>query len=475
MTNQNQNQNQNQNELSEKLKAYLEDCCSDLYKFYRQFVIGNNSHNYPAKHLKILSRKLMDLCVNNGRLCISMPPQHGKSSMVTLAFPLWLIWQDPNFQILIVNKTGELSQTFGIQLRELFRRYENFSNIYLSDAKQSSTYLMFQNKDGELYKGSIRLVGADGNITGNPVDYIIIDDPYEGFKDITPTQLQQKIDWFNIIIEQRLRPTSRLIICHTRWSENDIQGYLLRNQAERYEFISFPALDDEGNALWSEVYSPEFLENKRSSMGDREFASVYQQKPLDQTSDFLAIDSIRLNQTDLGDYRFSVRAWDIASGEAKDNDYTAGVRMHKVNNKCYVIDDLVYGHFGGNNLRVIQKTAHNDGVNTRVMIETGVAGAGELLYKEWHRQLKGFYVKRAMPINSKIDRATPLQNAILDNKIIVNLEDVDLRDNLMNEFKSFPEGLHDDIVDAASYAYNYLKDKPVNLDDIPVYIDNLWN
>ena len=37
-----------------------------------------------------------------------------------------------------------------------------------------------------------------------------------------------------------------------------------------------------------------------------------------------------------------------------------------------------------------------------------------------------------------------------------NISDSLVRDAILGEFKSFPEGKHDDIVDAASYAYNYL-------------------
>ena len=92
-----------------------------------------------------------------------------------------------------------------------------------------------------------------------------------------------------------------------------------------------------------------------------------------------------------------------------------------------------------------------------ILIETGVAGAGKLLFKEWKTQLKGYQVFKASPITSKTDRATPLANAIIDNKFYVNIKDDNLRDAFINEFKSFPNGQHDDIVDAVSHGYNWLK------------------
>ena len=127
-----------------------------------------------------------------------------KTSMVTLAFPLWLIFQNPNLKILIVNNSATLSEKFGIQIREYIKKVGPQFGVHLSDVKRSSTHIMFTDADGELHQGSIRLVGASGSITGQDADYLIIDDPYFGFDDITPSQLNKKIDWFQTIILQRL-------------------------------------------------------------------------------------------------------------------------------------------------------------------------------------------------------------------------------------------------------------------------------
>ena len=156
----------------------LQTCCSDLYKFYRLFVTSRYDDNLPAPHIRVLSKELMKLYKTNPyRLCVAMPPRHSKSSLVTIAYPLWLIFQKPNLNILIVNNEGSLSEKFGIQIREYIRRYGAYFNVYLSETKHSSTHIMFCNQEGEDYTGSIRLTGANGSITGQDADYLIIDDP----------------------------------------------------------------------------------------------------------------------------------------------------------------------------------------------------------------------------------------------------------------------------------------------------------
>ena len=455
--------------LDESFSLFLDD----LFGTYYVFVGSEYDSASKPEHVRVLADELTSVKEDGGRLCVSMPPRFSKSSIVTLAFPLWLIWGNPGLDILIVNAEASLSENFGIRLRELFKQYEDISGVYLSDVKHSSTHLKFQDTEGNLYPGSIRLVGASGSITGSNADYLIIDDPYKGFADITPTLLEKKINWFNNIILQRLEPSSRLIICHTRWSENDLQGYLLKNHRDEYKFLSFPAIREDGSSLWSERYSPEFMEQRRLEMGERLFEAIYQQRPLDETSEFFNCETIDFE----GDYNpediiYSVRAWDISSGEAKHDDYTAGVLMHKTRDDEYIITDLVHGQYGGENLRIIQDTAKQDGPNTRIFIETGVAAAGKLLYREWKQQLGGFLVTQAKPIRSKVDRATPLQNAVLDGKLNVLLDDKN-RAGFIKEFKGFPDSVHDDIVDATAYAFNYLHEKSSKFLEAPTSL-KLW-
>lgn len=440
-------------------KNELADAVNDLYLFYRLIVAKSFTDNVPAPHIKSLSRELMKMYRGDyRRLCVAMPPRHAKSSAITLSYPLWLIFHNPNLNILIINNSSDLSMKFGLELRELFFEYGKYFNVYLSKLKQSQTYFKFCDKDENLYKGSIRLVGAGGSITGHDADYIIVDDPYKGLaEELTPTALQKKIDWFNIIVEQRVEPHTRLVVLHTRWSSLDIQGWLKKNNPSDYKFIEYPAIDENNVPLWSERYTLEELEKKKEVMGHRMFQAIYQQEPLDDNTDFFDLNDIQWY--DPGEKRLmTVRAWDIASADETEelNDFTAGVKMHLLPYGKVLITDLVYGKFGSRVKEEILNTCTRDGMSTKVVIETGVAGAGKLLYNEWSEVLKPFIVEQATPVSSKADRATPFRHAVNDGKVYIDLKNPEKLRNLKEEFNSFPAGIHDDIVDATSYAYNFL-------------------
>lgn len=442
----------------------LENMLLDLYEFYYNFVAIGYANNVDAQHIRILADELTQIYLGlKNNLCVAMPPRHSKTSVVTLAFPLWLIFQNPNLNILIVNAEASLSENFGIRLREFIKLYGAIFNVYLSDVKHSSTHIKFCDKNGALYKGSIRLVGSNGSITGQDADYLILDDIYKGFSDITPTLLEKKIEWFKTMILQRKEPQTKLIILHTRFHSDDLQGYLKENYANDYNFLSFPAIKKDGSPLWVERYSIEFLKHQLEEMGERLFSSIYQQTPLDESGSFFNVDKIiwESEPFDKTNKRImACRSWDLAySDDSKgiSRDSTAGVPMYFVDNQYYVITDFVFGQFGDNLKNVLKQTAESDGVNMPILIESGtVGGASKFLFNEYAKHLIGYRTAQSEPIGSKVDRATPFKNAILDGKIHIAVMNDELRGELIKQLKSFPLGKHEDIIDAISYGYNWL-------------------
>lgn len=449
-------------------KAYtnctnLEERFNDLYLFYEKAVASKYSNFTKSKHLEILSDELTKLTNSEfNNLCVAMPPRHSKSSMVTLAYPLWLIMNDPNANILIISAEQSLSEKFGIDLKDILDSIGCLKDIYLSDVKHSNTHFKFEDSYGNLYRGSVKLVGINGNYTGHDADYIIIDDPYKGFEDITPTLLQKKIDLFKTKILQRREPHTKLIICHTRWHSNDLQGYLHENNPEDYKFLEFPAILEDGTPLWKNRFNIDFLRQQLKEMGERLFSSIYQQKPLDETGDYFNTDKlVFITEDELRNYHIeqTVRSYDCAySDETKGNvnDRTASVLMHRASGDYYIIHQVNAGRYGDNLFNTIKNTAYLDTPNIPIIIETGTAGgASRALFDVYKERLTGYQVTQSRPITSKVDRAFGLQQAILDGKVIICLDDM-ARGELLQEFKGFPLMKRDDIVDACSHAYNYL-------------------
>lgn len=451
--------------LSKLDEQDIADMTLDLYEFYYNFIALRYKNYVDAPHIKELADLLMSLYLNetSKHLCVSIPPRHSKSSIMTIAFPLWLIFHDPDMHILIVNAEATLSENFGIRLREFVKEYGAIFDVHVSDVKHSSTHLKFEDSKGNLHKGSIRLTGANGSITGQDADILILDDIYKGFSDITPTLLEKKIEWYKTMILQRKEPDSKLMILHTRWASNDLIGYLQENSPDKYEFFSYPAIKEDGSPLWAERYTIEFLKSQLEEMGERLFSCIFQQRPLDETGSFFNIEHFVFHDEPFeayGQIFLICRSWDLAySDESKGqiNDSTAGVKMILTDSGEFHIIDLQFGQYGEGLKDKLLEVAKSDGTDTQILIESGtVGGASKFLFREYQKQLWGYITYQSEPVGSKVDRATPLRQAILDNKIHVHLSNEYVRGEFIKQFRSFPLGKHDDIVDACSYGFNWL-------------------
>lgn len=438
------------------------------YEIYRKLTVKNS---VPAIHVKDISDVLIHVTLNDNyhnRLCVSQPPRTAKSSLITLSYPFWLILNNPNTNIVIVNNTQTLAENFGIRLRQLFIDYKEIlelNNIRLSDTKHSNSFFMFETLDGKLYDGSIKLMGTGGTLTGQDVDILICDDLVKGFSDCTPTLLDKKIEWFKSIILQRLEPHSKLIILGTRWASNDVIGYLETNQPNDYKFIKLQALKEDGTCIWKDRYNVQFFKDRMKEIGDRLFQALYQQKPLDETGDFFNVDKLQfITSQEYNDYVITstVRSYDCAySDETKGevNDRTASILMSRTIDDYYIIKDLSVGRYGENLFNVIKSTARIDTPNIPILVETGTAGgSAKALFDVYHDRLSSFNIKQSKPITSKVDRAYGFKEAVLDGKVLVCLGD-ESRAELLKEMKGFPLMKRDDIIDSCSYAFNYLSEQ----------------
>ena len=422
----------------------------------------------PAEHVWSISEYLLDTLLDDdkpNRLTVSQPPRTAKSSLITLSFPFWLILMNPEFNILIVNYSQDLANDFGLLLRQLFLDNQSLlaeRDIFVSDKEFSKSKFRFENGQGELL-GSIRLVGTGGAITGRDVDICIVDDYIKGFDDCTPTQLDKLYNWFKGVLLQRLEPHSKLFILATRWHSQDIIGRLKEDEPDKYQFVEIPAINPDGTCIWSNRYTPDFFMERRKEIGDRLFESLYQQRPLDETGDYFNIDCIFYDDSyDLNTSHIigKVRSWDLAytaEDENKSSDYTAGAYIYKNYKGEYILSDLVYGKFGEENINRIKNTARQDTPNTPILIETGTVGAaaGEL-YEVYRKRLAGYNVRQSLATASKVDRAFELQQIMLDGKFGITITDENLRGEVLKQFRAFPYGAHDDIIDAVAYGVHYL-------------------
>ena len=242
----------------------------------------------PA-HIKLLAHKLEEVERGNiKRLAIFMPPRHGKSQLTSQFFPAWYLGRNPSKFVIATTYAQDLADDFGRSVRNQIQD-EDYNRIFndCTLSKDSSSVRRFHTTGSGVYYA----VGAGGAITGRGAHLLLIDDPIKGREDADSDAMRSNlIDWYRSTAYSRLMPGGSIILIQTRWHEDDLAGWILRETShEPWEVIELPAVLDEkaskilkrpkGQALWPEAYDKKRLEEIKKTAGSREWNSLYMQRP----------------------------------------------------------------------------------------------------------------------------------------------------------------------------------------------------
>lgn len=249
-------------------------------RYLLDFSIAMSRSFEVPNHLKLLAAKLE--AIEKGkinRLMVFMPPRHGKSVLCSQMFPAWYIGRHPERQIITATYGHSLASKFGRDVRNLIQEpiYQGiFPNTLLAEDSKA------KDRFNTNHNGVYLATGTGGAATGYGADLLLIDDPVKDRQDaLSETISENTWNWYNAVAHTRLMPGGAIILIMTRWSDNDLAGRILAHEADQWEIISFPAIQ-ENKALCPEWYSLEDLLAIKKSIGPIEFSCLYQQQPINQ-------------------------------------------------------------------------------------------------------------------------------------------------------------------------------------------------
>mgnify|MGYP002142338292 CR=1 FL=1 len=151
-----------------------------------------------------------------------------------------------------------------------------------------------------------------------------------------------------------------------------------------------------------------------------------------------------------------VRYWDRAIG----NDYLAGVKLLRDRFNKFYVEDYVLQKVKPDQIQnIIINTAKKDGQSITVAIEQEGASAGKEISYIYEQKLRGEGFKVIIDIKraSKLERAQMISGPMREGRIGFRAN-LDLREPI-NQLVNFPNGEHDDFVDALSGAYFIVTNK----------------
>ncbi|NJL71338.1 MAG: phage terminase large subunit [Candidatus Competibacteraceae bacterium] len=150
-----------------------------------------------------------------------------------------------------------------------------------------------------------------------------------------------------------------------------------------------------------------------------------------------------------------VRFYDLAVTKSSRNDWTAGVKLGMTPKNEPVILDLLHIQEEIPDVHeAIYLKALADGPEVPIRLEADRAGIVELQYILRDPRFNRYALDSEPPVGDKVVRAGAFAARV--NAGIVYMVRAPWNHELLEEFRMFPVGAHDDIVDAASGAYRMI-------------------
>lgn len=269
-----------------------------------------------------------------GMVIVNTPPEHSKSTTITVNYTTWRICQDPNIRIIIVSQTQEMAKRF---LRAIKDRLAGANQAYKKlqvdfapeggfDANSASwtadsIYVNAEARDSGEATPTVQALGMSGQIYGNRADLIILDDTVTGKN---AHEFAKQIDWIQREVINRLSyPGGTLLLVGTRlapvelYSEIQKPEWYGQDEESPWTYLTQPAVlefaehpddwhvlapwtnrppvsmaargmveqNDEGLYPW---HSGKSLARRRATSSAQNWAMVYQQEQVVEDAIFPA-------------------------------------------------------------------------------------------------------------------------------------------------------------------------------------------
>ena len=260
----------------------------------------------------------------SNRLLINVPPEHAKSTVVTVNYPTYRIALNPNIRIIVVSKTITKAREFvyAIKQRLSHPRWLKLQTAYgpeggwKQDAdtwRTDTVYLGGDARNSSEKDPTIQALGMGGQIYGARADLIILDDC---ITTANAHEWEQQINWLQKEVITRLGKNGKLLVVGTRIAANDLYKEL-RNPKHwsggktPFTYMGMPAVleysekPEDWVTLWKESdvpwdgdsdtpqengYYPKWdgaaLNRRRSEVTPSTWALVYQQEDIMEDSIF---------------------------------------------------------------------------------------------------------------------------------------------------------------------------------------------
>lgn len=420
-------------------------------------------------------------------LVINVPPRSLKSYIFTRLPTAWAWIHWPSMRFLTASYADDLALEHAVDTRSLIQ-----SEWYQSHWGDKYELMGDQNVKSFYktdHKGYRMTTTPTGRGTGRGGNIVSVDDPISADEAESPKVRSQRIRWWTRTMRTRINDAmvDMFWVIMQRLHQEDLTGYIMTHQADKYKHICLPAEESEdvrprelrktyiNGYLFPDRFSPQFLQGIKDD-DPYVYAGQYQQRPSPEEGgifkrqwwkfwrpadmDLPAVtvrvgtDQYQCEVVPLpADFDEVINSWDMTFKDAKTSDYVVGQAWASKNVNRYLLDQYRGKWSFATSLTNVLKMKRAYPRASGVLIEDKANGSA--IISEVQKVVPGVLPVKAA--TSKHSRFMPMsKQAESGNIYLPHPAIAPWVNDLIEEFTSYPNGTNDDQIDAGAHAINHL-------------------
>ena len=379
-----------------------------------------------------------------------IPPQHGKTTQNTIHFAPYYLLKKPRNNIILASYGASQAANFSRRAREIYLQHRAIPKRFSAASNEWETG-----------RGGVLVATGKSSVTGNPANLVIIDDPVNGFEEAySKTKREKAWHWWCGDLTSRLKDSTSVIFTMTRWHHDDLAGRILKYEPGRWIVVKIPALAKDndilgrkvGDALWEKEHSKKGLLIKKKEK-PLYFQSLYQQEPSLDEGNIFKSDYWKFYDKQPEKFKKIIQSWDTAFKAKEENDYSVCMTIGETNEGYYILDLFR----GKPTFPVLKQTAINLYERYKpsgILIED--AASGQCMIQDLKSTILPIIpIKTNNTADRKVVNAHTIIDILAAGKVFLPSRREWVAD-VLEETMSFPNGVHDDIVDTLTMGLNHM-------------------
>jgi len=442
----------------------------------------------PWPYARLLSDKFVDAVKGRSKRQIwNLPARYGKSLFASKHGPTWALDESGGTTNLILASYGQqlAVENASFVRDQLVAHADLFSCRLRADRRRKDRFVTEQG-------GGLVAAGIGSALTGFPGDGAVIDDPFKNWQEAHSETTRLHVwNWYRSVLRLRLESDDAwIILVMTRWHEDDLAGRLLTadddGAMEDWELVRLPAICDDvndpigrelGEALEPERFSLAAVLQRARALGSYLTAGLEQQLPAPEEGTDVMRGWWKWFDVPPPKFDATLTSWDPKLKDKETGDYVVGQVWGRTGTDYWLLDQLrgQWNQATTKTAIALMKVRHPT-VQRHIVENTG---NGPEVMEELRRGDRGHEVSEDVrSLLGMTDDEVPKVNAILrrgmtglipenvkgDKRVRMRAQTPliegghvhvpfgPIGESVVNEVSMFPNGTHDDQVDALSQA-----------------------